>query len=107
MRAMKTINLVRQLVRVTAVAAVALLGNAAQAAAPGISGTTFNLDASAAYITQPDGATLYSWGYGCAVATTSGLLPAGIAGAKLPHDAASRPDTHRPRGRCRHREPDQ
>ncbi|HLQ12094.1 MAG TPA: multicopper oxidase family protein [Steroidobacteraceae bacterium] len=81
---MKTITLVRQLVRVTAVAAVALLGNAAQAAAPGITGTTFNLDASAAYITQPDGATLYSWGYGCTVATTSGLLPAGIAGANCP-----------------------
>jgi FtsP/CotA-like multicopper oxidase with cupredoxin domain len=90
MRAMKTNTLVRQLVRVTAVAAVALLGSAAQAAAPGFAGVTsgnaatFNLDASAAYITQPDGSSIYSWGYGCTAATTSGLLPAGLSGANCP-----------------------
>jgi FtsP/CotA-like multicopper oxidase with cupredoxin domain len=39
---------------------------AAYAAAPGIKGTTFNLVATPAYISQPDGASIYSWGYGCA-----------------------------------------
>ncbi len=65
MRAMKTHTLVRQLRRVATIAAVSLLANAAQAAAPGITGPSFALDAAAAYITQPDGSTIYSWGYGC------------------------------------------
>ena len=48
------------------VAALAiLLTSTAYAATPGITGTTFNLTAQAAYITQPDGRMLYSWGYGC------------------------------------------
>ncbi len=48
------------------IVAVAILFTAtAFAAAPGISGTSFDLDASAAYITQPDGQMVYSWGYGC------------------------------------------
>ena len=38
-----------------AAAAGSLLAAAAQAAAPGISGTTFNLSATPAYLTQPDG----------------------------------------------------
>jgi FtsP/CotA-like multicopper oxidase with cupredoxin domain len=37
----------------------------AQAAAPGITGPTFNLTAQAASISQPDGQAVYSWGYGC------------------------------------------
>jgi len=50
--------------------AVASLTATAHAAAPGITGgtgntATFNLMAGAAYLTQPDGQTLYSWGYGC------------------------------------------
>ncbi|TLZ27630.1 MAG: multicopper oxidase family protein, partial [Gammaproteobacteria bacterium] len=56
-----------------AAAAGSLLAAAAQAAAPGISGTTFNLSASPAYLTQPDGLSVYSWGYGC----TGGALAAG------------------------------
>ena len=68
MRAMKTNTLVRQLLRGATIAAVSLLANAAQAAAPGIVGTSFSLDAAAAYITQPDGSTVYSWGYGCQTA---------------------------------------
>lgn len=37
----------------------------AGAAVPGITGPTFNLVASADYINQPDGASIYAWGYGC------------------------------------------
>jgi FtsP/CotA-like multicopper oxidase with cupredoxin domain len=51
----------------------ALLGSnclVANASVPGITGgagtPVFNLTASAAYITQPDGQSIYSWGYGCA-----------------------------------------
>jgi len=72
MRAMKTNTLVRQLRQVATIAAVSLLVNAAQAAAPGIAGTSFSLDAAAAYITQPDGSTIYSWGYGCTTPPASG-----------------------------------
>ena len=46
----------------------------AHAAAPGITGPTFNLTRQPAYITQPDGAMVYSWGYGCNGAP-AGLLP--------------------------------
>jgi FtsP/CotA-like multicopper oxidase with cupredoxin domain len=46
-----------------------LLTATAYAAVPGIVGTgtpgTFDITAQAAYITQPDGASIYSWGYGC------------------------------------------
>jgi FtsP/CotA-like multicopper oxidase with cupredoxin domain len=42
-----------------------LLSAAAQAAAPGITGPTFNLTAQPAYLSQPDGQAVYSWGYGC------------------------------------------
>jgi hypothetical protein len=56
-----------------ATAAVLLFAAAAQAAAPGITGTgttgTFLLTAKAAYINQPDGNQVYSWGYGCNIAT--------------------------------------
>src|SRR5205085_12430473 len=50
-----------------------LLAATAQAAAPGISGNTITLTASPAYLTQPDGQSVYSWGYGC----TGGALAAG------------------------------
>ena len=46
--------------------AVALLFTAsAYAAAPGITGPTFNLIAQPANLNQPDGQVIYSWGYGC------------------------------------------
>ena len=48
------------------VAVALLLAPAAFAAAPGITGPTFNLTAQPAYISQPDGQMVYSWGYGCA-----------------------------------------
>jgi FtsP/CotA-like multicopper oxidase with cupredoxin domain len=52
-----------------------LLTASAFAAAPGITGPTFNLTASTAYITQPDGQMVYSWGYGCTTAPR-GYAPA-------------------------------
>jgi len=62
----------------------AVFASAAQAAAPGITGgaTTpaFNLQASPAYVTQPDGQAIYSWGYGCNGAP-NGYAPAAISGA--------------------------
>jgi FtsP/CotA-like multicopper oxidase with cupredoxin domain len=50
---------------------------AVYAAAPGITGPTFNLTAQPSYISQPDGQAVYSWGYGCNGAP-SGFLPAAI-----------------------------
>jgi hypothetical protein len=46
----------------------------ARAAVPGITGPAFSLVASADYISQPDGAMIYSWGYGCDGAP-SGFAP--------------------------------
>jgi FtsP/CotA-like multicopper oxidase with cupredoxin domain len=57
-----------------------LLTPAAFAAAPGITGTTFNLVASPAFISQPDGNSVYSWGYGCD-GTPQGFAPAAITNA--------------------------
>ena len=57
--------------------AVLLIAAAAHAAAPGITGPTFNLTAQPAYLTQPDGQMVYSWGYGCNGAP-SGYAPAAI-----------------------------
>src|SRR5882724_2948926 len=62
-------------------AAALLLTAAAQAAAPGITGPTFNLTAQPAYISQPDGQAVYSWGYGCNGAP-GGYAPSAIVGAK-------------------------
>jgi Multicopper oxidase len=57
--------------------AVALfLAPAAFAAAPGISTSgTFRLVAQDAYLNQPDGQAVYSWGYGCATGFTPTFLP--------------------------------
>jgi FtsP/CotA-like multicopper oxidase with cupredoxin domain len=61
------------------------LAATAYAAAPGITGTatagTFALTAQAAFITQPDGQSVYSWGYGCASNSTPSFAPAAISGA--------------------------
>jgi FtsP/CotA-like multicopper oxidase with cupredoxin domain len=70
-----------QLLLMPIVAVVLLLtANLAFAAAPGITGPTFNLIAQDAHITQPDGAMMYSWGYGCNGAP-GGYLPITISGA--------------------------
>ncbi|MDB6042165.1 MAG: multicopper oxidase family protein [Gammaproteobacteria bacterium] len=83
MRATKTDNRARRLWIATAVAAASVLTAAAHAAAPGITGPSFSLDAKAAYITQPDGGSIYSWGYGCSTAP-AGYAPAAVTGASCP-----------------------
>ncbi|ADE12046.1 multicopper oxidase domain-containing protein [Sideroxydans lithotrophicus] len=66
----------------SAAATCLLFAATAQAEVNGITGPVFNLTASADYISQPDGAMIYSWGYGCTT-TPSGFAarPAtGVAG---------------------------
>jgi FtsP/CotA-like multicopper oxidase with cupredoxin domain len=58
-----------------------LLTPAAFAAAPGIKGSTFNLVASAEYLTQPDGSSVYSWGYGCTDNGGGNFFPSNIPNA--------------------------
>jgi FtsP/CotA-like multicopper oxidase with cupredoxin domain len=67
MRATKMIKVIsKSRLLLAAMASVALLlPLTAHAAAPGITGPIFNLTAQWAYVTQPDGAAVYSWGYGC------------------------------------------
>ncbi len=79
---MKNVFLKTRLLLATMVA-VASLTATAHAAAPGITGPTFNLTAQPAYLTQPDGQAIYSWGYGC-VGTPSGFAPASVTGATCP-----------------------
>jgi FtsP/CotA-like multicopper oxidase with cupredoxin domain len=54
------------------------LADAAHAAVPGITGPTFNLTAQPAFLNQPDGNQVYSWGYGCN-GTPAGTAPAALA----------------------------
>ena len=76
MRPMKMKNtLLKIQLLLAAMVAVASVTATAHAAAPGITGPTFNLTAQPAYLTQPDGQAIYSWGYGC----TKGSPPAGFA----------------------------
>jgi hypothetical protein len=58
---------------------VLFLAVSARAAVPGITGPTFNLTAQTAFLNQPDGNAVYSWGYGCDPAHA----PAGFAPAAL------------------------
>src|SRR5580692_10952153 len=66
----KAISMNRMLSLLTMAASLVLTA-AAQAAAPGITGTsavaTFNLNARPGNLNQPDGNAVYSWGYGCTV----------------------------------------
>jgi Multicopper oxidase len=66
------------------VAATLFLAPVSFAAAPGVSGTTFNLTAQQAFLNMPDGEAVYSWGYGCASTTGLTFLPAAISGASCP-----------------------
>jgi len=74
----KTRSVIARLVVVT-VAMALLFAGETQAAVPGITSTgtsgAFNLDAAQGYITQPDGAAIYSWGYGCAANSTPTFVP--------------------------------
>ena len=76
---MKTAILHTQLLLAPVVAVVLLLTVTAHAAAPGITGPTFNLTAQPAYLTQPDGQSVYSWGYGCN-GSPAGYAPTAIKG---------------------------
>jgi FtsP/CotA-like multicopper oxidase with cupredoxin domain len=70
----------RRLPPLLAAAAMLLSAAAARAAAPGITGPAFSLVAQPAYISQPDGRMIYSWGYGCS-GSPAGYAPAAITGA--------------------------
>jgi hypothetical protein len=73
---------------------------AAYAAAPGITGpAAFNLTAKPAFLNQPDGSAVYSWGYGCN-GTPAGFAPAAITTATCIQYAGPRPHADR------HRRPD-
>src|SRR5467141_2160061 len=71
-----------KLLPVVMLALATLFTATAHAAAPGITGTggagTFNLTARTAYLTQPDGQSIYSWGYGCSTSAAT-FAPAAIA----------------------------
>ncbi len=68
-------------------AAALLLAAAAHAATPGITGgastPVFNLVAQASFLNQPDGQSVYAWGYGC-LGAPAGYAPAAIATATCP-----------------------
>ncbi len=68
------------LLPVCLVVLAALICGEARASVPGIMGgantPVFNLTAGAAYITQPDGQSIYSWGYGCALGSSPTFAPA-------------------------------
>ncbi len=74
---------VGRILAVAATALASLFAVAAHAAAPGITGPSFDLTAQANYISQPDGANVYSWGYGCNT-PPRGYAPAGVTGANCP-----------------------
>jgi FtsP/CotA-like multicopper oxidase with cupredoxin domain len=63
------------------VAVALLLAASAHAAAPGITGTAFSLNAGEAWSSQPDGVMVYSWGYGCTGGTpgSATFAPATVA----------------------------
>ncbi|BCB27602.1 hypothetical protein SKTS_24880 [Sulfurimicrobium lacus] len=73
-----------------ATALASLLVGTAHAAAPGITGPNFDLTAVPGYISQPDGSSIYSWGYGCNTAP-NGFAPATITNASCPAGAMQLP----------------
>src|ERR1035441_8935268 len=83
MRPMKMKNaLLKIQLLLAAMVAVASVTATAYAAAPGITGggggtATFSLTAQTSYLNQPDGSTVYSWGYGCNGAP-AGFAPTAI-----------------------------
>jgi FtsP/CotA-like multicopper oxidase with cupredoxin domain len=81
---MKNAISMTQLLLVLMVGVTLFVTPSAFGAAPGISaGTgaavTFGLTAQEAYLNQPDGEAVYSWGYGCASGFSPTFLPAAIA----------------------------
>jgi FtsP/CotA-like multicopper oxidase with cupredoxin domain len=78
----------RAMVTGCALAALSLAAGTAAAAVPGISGTSFALQANQGYNSQPDGVQLYSWGYGCASSYSPTFAPASFAAAGVPQVCA-------------------
>ncbi len=83
---MKNATSMTQLFLALVVAVTLSLAPAAFAAAPGITSTTgtsgtFHLTAQPAYLNQPDGNAIYSWGYGCVTGSSPSFLPAAIPNA--------------------------
>ena len=74
----KTISMFR-LAPLAMLALTLLFTATAHATAPGITGTSFSLQAKDASISQPDGQAVYSWGYGCAAGYTPSFLPANLS----------------------------
>src|SRR5580704_11857092 len=77
---MKTVISTRQLLLMLVVVGTLFLTPATFAAAPGMTSTagtagTFNLTAQDAYLNQPDGSAVYSWGYGCVTGSTPTFVP--------------------------------
>ncbi len=103
---MKNATLKTQLFLTLVVAVMLSLAPAAFAAAPGISGTgtvgTFSLTAQDAYLNQPDGNAVYSWGYGCVAGTSPTFVPCGDVRLSRPPATACRfpgPPWWSPKGR--------
>jgi FtsP/CotA-like multicopper oxidase with cupredoxin domain len=77
---MERMTAMTRLLRLALAATSWTLLGVASAAAPGITGPAFSLTAQPAYLTQPDGQAVYSWGYGCNGAP-GGYAPTTISGA--------------------------
>jgi FtsP/CotA-like multicopper oxidase with cupredoxin domain len=87
MRAMNTKSLLGLALHGATFALGSVLALSAHAAAPGITGPVFNLNAAAMRITQPNGKSLYSWGYGCSATSATVTAPTfapNMTGAKCP-----------------------
>jgi FtsP/CotA-like multicopper oxidase with cupredoxin domain len=83
MREMTMKKVISQIAHILApIVLVFSLSASAFAAVPGITGPTFNLTAQQAFLNQPDGEAIYSWGYGCNGAPT-GFAPT-LAGQNCP-----------------------
>ena len=80
---MTLIDIKRCVPRLAALVIVASVAKTATAASPGITGPSFNLVAQTAFLNQPDGSSVYSWGYGCN-GKPSGFAPAAIPNATCP-----------------------
>ena len=80
---MKKAISISKLLPLAMMALTLLFATTVYGAAPGITGPTFNLTAQAAYISQPDGAAVYSWGYGCNGAP-AGFAPTAITAPVCP-----------------------
>src|SRR5215469_13943543 len=73
---MKTVLTMTRLVLLPAL--LLALASFGVASTPGIQGPTFSLTAQPEYISQPDGQSIYSWGYGCTSGGTQAQTLGGV-----------------------------